>query len=52
MSCHYRDALLQLADDLEVAEEEERQRVAEQARIEAELLRAAAEQRKQEEARR
>jgi cation transport regulator ChaB len=48
----YRDALLQLADDLELAEEEERQRAVEQARIEAELLRAAAEQRKQEEARR
>lgn len=48
----YRDALLQLAEDIEQAEEEERQRAAEQARIEAELMRAAAEQRRIEEARR
>lgn len=48
----YRDALLQLAEDLEAQEMEEAARAAEQARIEAELARLAAEARKAEEARR
>lgn len=48
----YRDALLQLAEDLEAAEREEQERRAEAARREAEEQRRAAEARRAEEARR